>query len=320
MQSAIVTGGLGFIGSHLVELLVRNGIEVAVIDNLCTGTRKNLPPGVDEAVSVVEIDVSEPWPAHRIPKCVDVVFHLASPASPRQYRRLSVATLMANSYGTKNALDWAKQSGARFVFASTSEVYGDPQVTPQSESYWGHVNPVGPRSCYDESKRFGESLTMEYVRQFDLDARIVRLFNCYGPRMQADDGRVIPTFVAQVLANAPLTIYGTGTQTRSFCYVTDEILAIFRAAEVPGLAGEIINVGNPNPLTIAQLAELICSIAGRPVGFEFRTLPPDDPTNRCPDIDKARRLLSWEPVVSIEDGLSATLQYFSGTIARNPRD
>ncbi|MCY0879231.1 MAG: GDP-mannose 4,6-dehydratase [Firmicutes bacterium] len=310
MGTAVVTGGAGFVGSHLVDRLMQEGWRVWVLDNCSTGTWANLAHHASDRLVRVTWDVSQPWPRPQLPERADVVFHLASPASPVHYRRLAVETLMVNSVGTKHALDAALDWGARFVLTSTSEAYGDPQVSPQPESYWGHVNPVGPRSCYDESKRFAEALTSEYVRSFKLDARILRLFNCYGPRMQREDGRVVPNFVWQALQGKPLTVYGDGQQTRSFCYVSDEVEAIWRAAIVDGLAGEVINIGNPEERTIRHFAEVVAEVAGIPLTIEWRPLPPDDPTNRCPDIAKARTLLQWEPQVSLTDGLRETLKYF----------
>ncbi len=312
MKHAVVTGGAGFIGSHLVDRLVSEGFAVWVLDNLATGSWDNLAQHPDQTVHRIFADVSEPWNMDALPGSIDVVFHLASPASPVHYRRLAVETLMVNSQGTKHALDAARRYQARFLLASTSESYGDPTVSPQPESYWGHVNPVGPRSCYDESKRFGEALTAEYVRSYGLDARILRFFNCYGPRMQSEDGRVVPNFVRQALAGQPLTVYGDGHQTRSFCYVSDEVDAIWRAAVTDNLAGEIINIGNPEERTILNFAEAVAAIAGIPLTVEPRPLPPDDPTNRCPDITKARTLLGWEPQVGLEEGLKATFAYFRG--------
>lgn len=312
MKHAVVTGGAGFIGSHLVDRLVSEGLEVWVLDNLATGSWDNLAQHHEETVHRIFADVSEPWDMAALPASVDLIFHLASPASPVHYRRLAVETLMVNSQGTKHALDATRRYNARFLLASTSESYGDPTVSPQPETYWGHVNPVGPRSCYDESKRFGEALTAEYVRSYGADARILRFFNCYGPRMQSEDGRVVPNFVRQALAGQPLTVYGDGHQTRSFCYVSDEVDAIWRAAVTDNLAGEIINIGNPEERTILNFAEAVSAIAGIPLTVEPRPLPPDDPTNRCPDISKARTLLGWEPQVGLEEGLKATFAYFRG--------
>lgn len=306
-KSAIVTGGAGFIGSRLVDRLVAEGYQVTVLDNLATGSWDNLKQHGDAAVPKVTWDVSTPWPMTRLPAHVDLIFHLASPI---HYRRLAIETLLVNSQGTKHALDATRQYGARFILASTSEAYGDPAVSPQPETYWGHVNPVGPRSCYDESKRFGEAMTMEYVRTYGIDARILRFFNCYGPRMQSEDGRVVPNFVRQALLGEPLTVYGTGQQTRSFCYVSDEVEAIWRAATKDGLAGEIINVGNPVERTIMEFAQAVADIAGIELKVEPRPLPPDDPTNRCPDIQKARTLLGWEPQVTLSEGLKKTFDYF----------
>lgn len=308
IRSAIVTGGLGFLGSHLVDRLVQEDMRVTVIDNQSTGSTANVAHH-ETRITQVNWDVSSPWPDNLVPKDIDVLFHLGSPASPHHYQRLSIPTLLTNSYGTRNALDWCRRAQARFLFASTSEVYGDPDISPQSESYWGRVNPVGPRACYDESKRFGEALTMEYVRQLQVDARIVRLFNCYGPRMHPDDGRVISTFIVQALAGKPLTIFGTGEQTRSFCYVSDMVEAIWRAATLDAAGGEIINIGNPRSITIRDLARLICDMAGVEHKIEYHALPEDDPTNRCPDVTKAERILAWRPSTELPDGLRQTLEY-----------
>lgn len=310
MKTALVTGGAGFIGSHLVDRLVSEDIHVFVLDNLATGTWENIAHHDKQHVTRLLWDVSQPWPETSLPTEVQWVFHLASPASPVHYRRLAVETLMVNSMGTKNALDFALRMRARFILASTSESYGDPEISPQPETYWGRVNPVGPRSCYDESKRFGEALTSEYVRKYQLDARILRFFNCYGPRMQAEDGRVVPNFVRQALRGSALTVYGTGEQTRSFCYVSDEVEGIWMAATVDGIAGEVINIGNPEERSILNFAEVVADIAKIPLKIEPRPLPPDDPTNRCPDITKARQLLGWEPRIDLRSGLQKTFRFF----------
>jgi dTDP-glucose 4,6-dehydratase/UDP-glucuronate decarboxylase len=310
LRTALVTGGAGFIGSHLTDRLVREGYHVIAVDNLATGSWSNIAHHSQASVTRLEWDVIEPIPLDVLPGDIELVAHLASPASPVHYRRLALETLWVNSRGTGNALDVAKQYGARFVLGSTSETYGDPKVSPQKESYWGNVNPLGPRACYDESKRFGEALTMEYVRQFDLDAVILRFFNCYGPRMQSEDGRVVPNFVMQALRNEALTVYGDGRQTRSFCYVSDEVEAIYRALTLTGLKGQVINVGNPEERTILEFARAVSEVAGVPLEVVERPLPVDDPTNRCPDIQKARTLLGWEPKVSLSEGLSSTIAYF----------
>jgi nucleoside-diphosphate-sugar epimerase len=241
---------------------------------------------------------------------VDQVLHMASPASPDDYRRLSIETLLVNSTGTHHLLDLAKAHHAKFLVASTSESYGDPQVHPQIETYWGHVNPVGDRSCYDEAKRFAEALTMAYLRRYDLDARIIRIFNTYGPRMRLDDGRVVPNFIGQALRGEPLTIFGSGEQTRSFCYVSDLVEGILRALRTPGTKGEVINLGNATETTIRRFGEVVCTLMGVPLRVEDHPLPPDDPARRCPDLSKAKRLLDWEPVVSLEAGLQVTSEYF----------
>lgn len=312
-QTCVVLGGAGFIGSHLVDKLVGDhGFRVVVIDNESTGSFENLARwrGHD-AVRMVRADITDTLPDDRFGvRDAAVIFQLASPASPVHYRRLSLETLLVNSVGTLHALLWAHELGARVVLASTSEVYGDPEVSPQTEEYWGHVNPVGPRSCYDESKRFAEALAMEWHRRHALDVRILRFFNCYGPRMQMDDGRVVPNFVAQALRGEPLTVYGSGAQTRSFCYVSDEVEAIVRAGMRPHLSGRIINVGNPEEHTILEFAEIVAQVAGVPLRTVRAELPVDDPTNRCPDISRAEALLDWRPRVALEDGLARTIADF----------
>ncbi len=311
MKTAIVTGAAGFMGSHLVDKLVAENYFVIAIDNLATGTWDNLQQHTDRQVQKLEWDITEyPQDAQLARDKVDLVVHLASAASPIHYQRLSLETLRVNSIGTENALKLAKKSHARFVLGSTSEVYGDPEVSPQPESYWGHVNPNGVRSCYDEGKRFGEAIAMEYHRLFDLDLRILRFFNCFGPRMQSEDGRVVPNFVRQALEGKPLTVYGDGLQTRSFCYVTDEVQGIFEAASRDGLSGQVFNIGNPEERTIMNFAEAVARIGGVPLHTEFHPLPSDDPTNRCPDISRSKALLHWEPKVSLDEGLEKTFAYF----------
>ncbi|POB10324.1 MAG: NAD-dependent dehydratase [Sulfobacillus thermosulfidooxidans] len=315
MKTAIVTGAAGFMGSHLVDKLVAEGYFVAAIDNLSTGTWDNLEQHGPEHVLKLTWDITE-YPDETILPLseVDVVIHLASAASPVHYRRLALETLRVNSIGTENALKLAKRYHARFVLGSTSEVYGDPQISPQVESYWGHVNPNGVRACYDEGKRYGEAIAMEYHRQFGIDLRILRFFNCYGPRMQSEDGRVVPNFVRQALEGQALTVYGDGMQTRSFCYVSDEVAGIYAAATREGLAGEVFNIGNPEERTIMNFAQAVAKAGGVPLHTEFRPLPPDDPTNRCPDITKAQTLLGWSPKVSLEEGLEKTFAYFRSKI------
>lgn len=318
MQRAVVIGGAGFIGSHLVDRLVAEDYEVLVLDNEATGSFSNLSRWQgDPRVRTERFDITRPIPPEAFGwSKARYVFHLASPASPVHYRRLSLETLRANSEGTWHALELTRTLSARFILASTSEVYGDPEISPQPESYWGHVNPVGVRACYDESKRFAEAYTMEWHRRHGTDVRILRFFNCYGPRMQTEDGRVVPNFIMQALRGEPLTIYGSGQQTRSFCYVSDEVDGIYRAASKDGLAGEIINIGNPEEHTIQEFAEIVARVAGVSLQTVPRPLPPDDPTNRCPDISKARALLGWSPQVSLEDGLEATIAYFKNLTVR----
>lgn len=307
---SLVTGAAGFLGSHLVDYLLAEGHLVVGVDNLCTGNLQNLEKACAcrERFYFLEADITDEieLPSYKY----DYIWHLASPASPKDYRRLSIETLMVNSLGTKKMLDLALKHGSRFLLASTSEVYGDPEVHPQPESYWGNVNPIGQRACYDEGKRFAEALTMEYHRRYDLDARIVRIFNTYGPRMKMDDGRVVPNFICQALRGEPLTVYGEGAQTRSFVFVTDEIEGIYRAMTCTGTKGEVFNLGNPEEYSILDFARIISEICGVDFKVEYSPLPPDDPRKRCPDIDKARRLLQWKPGVSLKEGLRITIDDF----------
>jgi len=317
----LVTGGAGFIGSHLVDRLLDRGVEVVVADNLLTGSARNLAHClIHPRLHVAYVDVAEPVTGPEFGGPFDRVYHLASPASPVGYRRYPIETMMANSRGTHQALEIAKRDGARFFLASTSEVYGEPLVHPQREEYWGNVNPVGLRACYDEGKRFGESLTMEYHRLFALDTRIARIFNTYGPRSQHDDGRVVPNFCVQALRGNAITIYGDGSQTRSFCFVDDLVDGFLAMTDTDGLSGEIINLGNPNEMSIKTFAETVISVAGSQSDLRFEPLPKDDPTRRRPDISTAKRLIGWEPKVDIEVGLLKTLNWFASEIGVGPVD
>lgn len=302
----VVTGGAGFLGSHLCERLLVGGHEVVAVDNLVTGSEINIEHLVaDRSFTFVHTDVSDYlW----VPGPVDAVLHFASPASPIDYLELPIQTLKVGSLGTHNGLGLARAKGARFLLASTSEVYGDPAVHPQPEDYWGHVNPVGPRGVYDEAKRFAEAMTMAYHRAHDLDVRIARIFNTYGPRMRPNDGRVVSNFVVQALSGEAITIYGDGSQTRSFCYVddlVDGILALL-ASDYVGP----INLGNPHEFTIGRLAELVRTEADSSIEVRFLPLPTDDPTRRQPDIGRARQLLGWEPQVELSAGLTRTVAHF----------
>ncbi len=303
---ALVTGGAGFLGSHLCERLLEEGLAVVCMDNLITGSMANIEHlfGRDGFV-FVKHDVTN---FIHVPGRVDFILHFASPASPIDYLQLPIQTLKVGSLGTHKALGLAKVKGARFLLASTSEVYGDPLIHPQPESYWGNVNPVGPRGVYDEAKRFAEALTMAYHRFHGVDTRIVRIFNTYGPRMRAGDGRVVPTFINQALEGKPLTVFGDGSQTRSFCYVDDLVEGIWRL--LTSDEDDPVNIGNPAEMTVLQFAEEIIRLTGSSSEIAFEPLPEDDPKVRQPDITRARKLLGWEPKVALEEGLAKTIEYF----------
>jgi dTDP-glucose 4,6-dehydratase len=302
VATAVVTGGAGFLGSHLCDYLLAEGYRVVCVDNLDTGTLQNI-----EHIRTGDFDfVNHDLTQHvEIREPVDAVFHLASPASPIDYMRLPLHTLKVGSYGTHNALGLAKFKRARFLLASTSEVYGDPQVHPQPESYWGNVNPIGPRGVYDEAKRYAEAMTMAYHRQQGVDSCIARIFNTYGARMRPNDGRAIPTFLRQALEGKPVTVFGDGSQTRSFCYVDD----LVRGLHLLAMSGEHlpVNLGNPQERSLIELAEVVIRLTGSSSEIVFEALPVDDPQVRRPDISRARELLGWEPEVSLEDGLQRTI-------------
>ena len=304
-MKVLVTGGAGFLGSHLCDFLLGKGCEVVCMDNLLTGSLGNIAHIQDARFVFVEYDVTN---FISIKGGVDYVLHFASPASPIDYLELPIQTLKVGSLGTHRALGLAKARRARFLLASTSEVYGDPLVHPQREDYWGNVNPVGPRGVYDEAKRFAEAMTMAYHRVHGLDTRIIRIFNTYGSRMRLTDGRAIPTFLRQALRNEPLTVYGDGSQTRSFTYVSDLVDGIWRLMHSP--VNDPVNIGNPREMTLLELAKLVIQAAGSTSEIVFRPLPVDDPKVRQPDIGRARRLLGWEPAVEIEEGLARTLESY----------
>ncbi len=304
---ALVTGGAGFIGSHMCDRLLKDGHEVICVDNLLTGTRDNVAHLASESrFRWLQHDICEPL---HVDQSVDYVLHFASPASPPDYLRYPIETMKVGSLGTLNTLELARTKQARFLFASTSEVYGDPEVHPQPESYWGHVNPVGPRAVYDEAKRFAEALTMTYHRQYQLDTRIVRVFNTYGPRIRPNDGRAIPTFITQALTGEPLTVFGDGSQTRSFCYIDDLIEGIRRLMDAS--VHEPLNLGNPDERSILEIARLVLRhVQGASSRIEFRPLPVDDPKQRRPDLTRATALLGWMPRTSLEQGIAATIAWF----------
>jgi dTDP-glucose 4,6-dehydratase len=299
----VVTGGAGFLGSHLCDELLARGHRVICIDNLETGSLANIAHIRSEKFSHRNIDIIEPY---FIDEPIDFVYHLASPASPIDYLRLPLHTLKVGSYGTHHTLGLAKLHRARFLTASTSEVYGDPKVHPQPESYWGHVNPIGPRGVYDEAKRYAEALTMAYHRQQGVDTAIVRIFNTYGPRMRPHDGRAIPTFLRQALQDRPITVFGDGSQTRSFCYVDDLVRGIIGLAE-SGFH-DPVNIGNPNEFTLLELAQEVIEATGSGSEIVFEALPTDDPQVRQPDISLAREVLGWEPEIALKEGLRRTIE------------
>ena len=303
----MITGGAGFIGSHLCDALVAAGHKVICVDNLLTGSEKNIEEArKNPNFSFIKLDITQGAPD----VAADYVFNLASPASPADFKNLAEEIALVNSIGTINMLKFAKEKGGRYLEASTSEVYGDPKEHPQKETYWGNVNPNGIRSCYDESKRFAEAMTMVYVRKYDLDARIVRIFNTYGPRMRKDDGRGVSNFINQALAGIPLTIYGDGTQTRSFCFVSDLVDGLMKAMFTDHTKGVVFNLGNPEEYKVNELAEKIKTLTASSSPIEHGELPEDDPTQRKPDITKAKTILGWEPKVMVDEGLRKTIAYY----------
>jgi dTDP-glucose 4,6-dehydratase len=314
MTTSVVTGGAGFLGSHLCEYLLEKGHRVICLDNLDTGTLENIEHIRDGAFLFRDVDVSEHID---IDEPVDFVFQLASPASPIDYLRLPLHTLKVGSYGTHNALGLAKFKRARFLLASTSEVYGDPLQHPQKESYWGNVNPIGPRGVYDEAKRYAEALTMAYHRQQGVDTCIARIFNTYGPRMRPNDGRAVPTFVRQALSNEPLTVFGDGSQTRSFCYADDLIEGLYRLA-CNGVH-EPVNLGNPDEFTLTQLAQAVLEVTGSSSRVVYQALPVDDPKVRQPDIGRAMDYLGWMPQVALHEGLRLTVDFERQRVSFPPR-
>jgi UDP-glucuronate decarboxylase len=309
MKTSLVAGGAGFIGSHLCEALLKKGHKVVAVDSLISGRKSNLNSAVftkyKKQFSFLKKDIIKPFDV----KC-DFVFNFASPASPPHYQLHSIYTLRTGSEGTRNLLEIAKRHQARFLHASTSEVYGDPAVHPQPETYWGNVNTIGVRSCYDEAKRYAEALIMEYWRKEGVDTRMIRIFNTYGPRLDPNDGRVISNYIKQALRGEPLTVFGDGKQTRSFQYVDDLVIAIQKVMFTPGLAGEVFNTGNPGEFTMIQAAKLVRKITRSPSKIVFRDLPKDDPTRRKPDITKIKRRLGWSPKIKFEDGLKRTIAWY----------
>jgi nucleoside-diphosphate-sugar epimerase len=321
MQTVLVAGGAGFIGSHLCKNLLDNNYKVICVDNLITGDKSNIKSLLNNLqFTFLEHDITRPISNLNLPaggqiSNLDFIYHLASPASPnknskRSYINYPIETLLANSLGTYNLLELALKYNSKFLYASSSEIYGDPDVSPQKENYFGNVNPNGIRSVYDEGKRFGEAMTFAYVRKHELDARIIRIFNTYGTLMQSDDGRVVSNFINQALENTPITVYGRGDQTRSFCYIEDMIFGIKSAMLTNNTKGEVFNLGNPDERSILDLSKLIKNMTNSSSGIVFEKIPQDDPRSRKPDIAKATKILNWEPKVTIEEGLKKTIDYF----------
>jgi dTDP-glucose 4,6-dehydratase len=314
MDTVLITGGAGFIGSHLCKYILENSKKVICLDNLITGSEKNIESlRSNPDFQFINTDVAKPIELGNVkPNCI---LHLASPASPVDYQEFPEETLLVNSTGTLNMLNLAKEYGSKILITSTSEVYGDPLVHPQTETYLGNVNTFGPRSCYDESKRFAEAATYVFLKKYNLDARIIRIFNTYGPNMQVNDGRVVSNFINQAIRNEPLTIYGDGSQTRSFCYVSDMVEGIYKAMFTDGTKGEIFNLGNPEEYTMSELAAKIKEFTESISEIVYKELPPDDPKQRKPDITKAGKFLNWKPEVSVDEGLKKTIEYYKSLIA-----
>ncbi len=309
----LITGAAGFIGSHLCDRFLKEGHEVIGLDNFLTGTPENIAHLFgNPRFTFYKYDVTN---FIYVAGKLDLILHFACPASPVDYMNHPIHTMKVDSLGTFHTLGLAKEKSARYVFASTSEIYGNPEVHPQPETYWGNVNPIGPRSVYDEAKRFSEALTMAYCREHDLDVRIVRIFNTYGPRMRMNDGRVVPNFICQALEGKPLTVYGDGTQTRSFCFIEDLVEGIYRVAVYENLKGEVFNLGNPQEYRILDLAKLIVEITGSSSEITFMERPQDDPDRRKPDIKKAKKILGWEPKIGIREGLEKTVKWFREKLA-----
>lgn len=309
----LVTGGAGFIGSHLCQALLKKGYQVICLDNFLTGSKKNIEDFLDNPrFSFIEHDVIKkfsPATSYKL-QVTSHIYHLASPASPKKYQKYPLETLLANSLGTYNFLTLAKKYDAKFLYASSSEVYGEPNQHPQKETYWGNVNPTGLRSCYDEAKRFGEAMTMAFARKEKVNARIVRIFNTYGPKMDEDDGRVISNFITQAIKTKPITVYGDGSQTRSFCYVSDMVEGLVKAMESDKTERQVFNLGNSDEQKVIAMAKLIKKITKSSSAITFASLPVDDPSRRKPDITKARKYLGWRPKVTLEKGLKKTIKYF----------
>ena len=313
MKEILIAGGAGFIGSHLCDYLLKKDMFIYCLDNLITGSYENITHLIKNKNFVFkQYDIINPFDKRMVDELSDLscIFNLASPASPVDYQNYPEETALVNSVGTYNLLRIAVKNNAKFLMASTSETYGDPKEHPQKETYWGNVNSYGPRSCYDESKRFSESLTYVFVKKYNLNARIIRIFNTYGPRMQKDDGRVVSNFINQALEGNPITVYGKGEQTRSFCYISDLVDGIYKAMFEKGTRGEVINLGNPQEYTILDFAKKIIDLTSSKSNIVYKPLPKDDPTKRRPDVSKANKTLGWKPKVSIEEGLKKTIEYY----------
>ncbi len=312
MEIVLITGAAGFIGSHLCEKYIREGFEVYGIDNLLTGNIKNLDTVMDSPrFYFKENDITEDLD---LKIDFDLILHFACPASPKDFLKFPIETLKANSLGTLKSLELAQSTDSRYIFASTSEIYGDPLIHPQDEGYWGNVNPIGTRSVYNEAKRFSESLTMAFYQTYDLDVRISRIFNTYGPNMKVDDGRVVPNFIIQALKEESLTVYGTGKQTRSLCYVSDLVDGIYKISSMDNLNGQVINLGNPEEHTVNEIARIIIKKTGSDSDIIYKPLPEDDPRQRCPNINKATDVLKWHPRTMLNSGLDKTIKFFKNKI------